>query len=331
MKIGLIGIGSMGHAHASAWQALGADVVGVTALDPAATEEFAHRFGLQPYASYEELLDAVDIVDLCVPTDLHRAFTEQAAAAGRHVICEKPIALSSADGEAMITACRQAGVRLFIAQVVRFFPQYRAARDLLVSGQLGDLGTLTLRRVSSAPMGGRAWFSDESRSGGMLFDLMIHDLDYAHWLGGPVERVYARSLTGQNPGAHSDYAQVTLRFTSGALALIEGGWVLPPGEFRTAIDLAGSAGLIEWSSDSGGTVREFIRRDDAPGTPGVALPSLAVGRDPFEAELEHVLTAIRDDQPFIVSAEDALVAVKLAEAARASLRSGAPVNMGAAA
>ncbi len=331
MKIGLVGVGSMGHAHMAAWRALGADVAGVTAEDWSSTTEFAGRFGLEAFRSFDQLLEAVDIVDLCVPTDLHRQFTEQAAAAGRHVICEKPIALSSADGAAMIAACEAAGVRLFIAQVVRFFPQYRAARDLLVSGRLGDLGTLTLRRVSSAPMGGRAWFSDEARSGGMLFDLMIHDLDYAHWLGGPVERVYARSLKGQDSSAPSDYAQVTLRFASGALALIEGGWVLPPGEFRTAIDLAGSTGLIEWSSDSGGTVREFMKRDEAPGAPGVALPSLAVGRDPFEAELEHVLTAIRDDQPFIVSAEEALEAVKLAEAARASLRSGQPVALEVAA
>ena len=324
MRIGLVGIGSMGHAHASAWRALGADVAGVLARSELSTDEFASRFGLNVFTSYEELLDSVDIVDLCVPTDLHRAFTEQAAAAGRHVICEKPVALTLEDGRAMAEACERAGVRLFIAHVLRFFPHYRAARDLLANGSLGDLGVLTLRRVSAAPMGDTGWFADEARSGGMLFDLMIHDLDYARWLGGPVERVYARSLRGQNLTTAADYAQVTLRFTSGALALIEGGWVLPPGGFRTAFDVAGTEGLIEWNSDTKGAVHEFLHRPDNKDLGGVALPSLAFERDPFEVELGHALDAIENDKPFDVTAQEALEALDLAITARESLRSGAP-------
>lgn len=327
MKIGLVGIGSMGHAHAAAWRALGAEVVGVTARSDDNASEFASRSGLTAYATFEELLEEVDLVDLCIPTDLHRPFTEQAAAAGKHVICEKPIALSIEDGQAMINACERAGVRLFIAQVVRFFPHYRAARNLLQDGSLGDLGVLTLRRVSSAPMGGRSWFSDEARSGGMLFDLMIHDFDYARWLGGPVERVYARSLKGQDPAATTDYAQVTLRFESGALALIEGGWVLPPGQFRTSFDVAGTEGLIEWSSDSDGTVREFTQRPDSAEFEGVGLPSLAFARDPFEVQLEHALNAFKHDLPFDVTAKEALQAVDIAITARESLRRGSPMRI----
>ncbi len=326
MKIGLVGIGSMGHAHAAAWRALGADVAGVSARDPVLTREFAGRFGLNVFESYAELLDSVDIVDLCIPTDLHRAFTEQAAAAGKHVICEKPIALTLEDGQAMIEACERAGVRLFIAQVLRFFPQYRAARELLNRGALGDLGVVTLRRVSSVPMGGKSWFTDEARSGGLLFDLMIHDLDYARWLGGPVERVYARSLKGQDAGAQSDYAQITLRFVSGALALIEGGWVMPPGGFRTAIDIAGTDGLIEWNSDSGGAVREFLHTNVDQSADAVGLPSLAFDHDPFEVELGHALNAIRNGRPFDVTPLEALQALDLAVAARRSLHSGSPAT-----
>lgn len=328
MKVGLVGAGSMGAVHAAAWQSLSneldVELVGVSARTLESAQELAQQHGITAFESYEELLAAVDLVDLCVPTDLHRQFTEQAAAAGRHVICEKPIALSIADGQAMIDACDRAGVRLFIGQVVRFFPQYRAARELLVDGTLGDLGVLTLKRVSSAPSGDGGWFSDETRSGGMLFDLMIHDFDYARWLGGPVERVYARSLHGQRHMESADYAQVTLRFTSGALALVEGGWVLPPGAFRTAIDIAGSDGLIEWSSDAGGAVREFLHPAGGQQAACVGLPSLAFARDPFELELEHALQAIRWDEPFEVTAREALAAVGLALAARESLRTGQP-------
>jgi predicted dehydrogenase len=314
----------MGAVHLAAWRALGVEPVGVVARTYESAQEFALQHGLRAFGSYAELLAEVDVVDLCVPTDLHRPFAEQAAAAGRHVICEKPIALTVSDGRAMIDACERAGVRLFIGQVVRFFPQYRAARDLLASGALGEPGVITLRRVSSAPAGDGGWFSDESRSGGMLFDLMIHDLDYARWLGGPVERVFARSLHGQGVSGSPDYAQVTLRFASGALALIEGGWVLPDGAFRTAFDIAGRQGLIEWSSDAGGSVREFLH---GPGGQAarVGLPSLAFERDPFELELGHALQAIMSGEPFDVTARDALHAVSLAVAARESVRTGQPV------
>lgn len=326
MKIGLVGIGSMGHAHASAWRRLGADLTGVTARSDDSATDFAERFSVNAFDTFEQLLEAVDIVDLCIPTDLHREFTERAAAAGKHVICEKPIALTLEDAQAMEAACERAGVRLFIAQVVRFFPHYRAARDLLTSGALGELGTVTLRRVSSAPMRGLSWFADEARSGGMLFDLMIHDFDYAHWLGGPVERVYARSLKGQNPGTGHDYAQVTLRFKSGALALVEGGWVLPAGEFRTALDIAGSDGLIEWNSDSGDAVKEFLHKPETDEFAGVGLPSLAFARDPFELELEHALSAIQTGLPFDVTAREATQALDIAISARESIRTGVPVT-----
>lgn len=326
MKIGLVGIGSMGHAHAAAWRGLGAELVAVTARSDDSAADFAEQFGVTACDTFEELLEAVDVVDLCIPTDLHRAFTERAAAAGKHVICEKPIALTLEDALAMEAACERAGVRLFIAQVVRFFPHYREARNLLTSGALGELGTVTLRRVSSAPMRGLSWFADEARSGGMLFDLMIHDFDYACWLGGPVERVYARSLKGQGTDRGADYAQVTIRFSSGAIALVEGGWVLPPGEFRTALDIAGSDGLIEWSSDSGDAIREFLHKPEGEEFAGVGLPSLAFARDPFELELGHALNAIMNGLPFDVTAREATQALDIAISARESIRTGSPVT-----
>jgi predicted dehydrogenase len=314
----------MGVVHAAAWRSLGVELTGVVARTWQSTQEFAVQQGITAFESYEQLLEEVDLVDLCLPTDLHRQFTEQAAAAGRHVICEKPVALGIEDGLAMIAACDRAGVRLFIAQVVRFFPQYRAARELLNDGALGDLGVLTLKRVSTAPFGGGGWFADEARSGGLLFDLMVHDLDYARWLGGPVERVFARSLLGQDAAAAADYAQVTLRFRSGALALLEGGWVLPPAAFRTAFDIAGSDGLIEWSSDTGEPVRDFLHPHGERVVQRVGLPSLAFARDPYELQLEHALQAIVNDGPFEVTAREALEAVSLALAARESLCTGQP-------
>ena len=122
----------------------------------------------------------------------------------------------------------------------------------------------------------------------------------------------------------ADYAQVTLRFRSGALGLVEGGWVLPPGAFRTAFDIAGTDGLIEWSSDSAEPVREFLRPAGEKEEARVGLPSLAFERDPFELELEHALGAIERDEPFEVTPREALEAVVLALAVRESVLTGQP-------
>ena len=142
----------------------------------------------------------------------------------------------------MIDACTKSGVRLFIGMVVRFFPQYRLAKELVDQGKVGQIGVLRLKRIAYPPMKPvDNWFVDENRSGGMVLDLMIHDFDYARWLAGEVDRVFARR--SQASSSPAQYIQSIIRFKNGAFALIEGGWAYPPGVFRTALDVSGTDGL----------------------------------------------------------------------------------------
>jgi len=327
MRVGIVGAGSMGRAHAAGWARTAARLVGVTSQRRDTAEALAARYGARVFAGFEELLAEVDIIDLCVPTDLHREMTVRAAAAGKHVICEKPIALSLADGEAMIRACEQAGVRLFVAMVVRFFPQYRAAAQALQAGQLGELGVLRLKRVSYPPSAADDWFGDEARSGGMILDLMVHDFDYARWLGGEVTRVFARSVRSGHPQAPGDYVLATLRFESGALALIEGGWAYPSGVFRTAFDIAGSGGLVEWDSDGSEAIHRYLRPAGPQEAERVGLPLTVFAEDPYGNEIRHAYDAIVSGEPFTVTPRDGLEAVRLALAARESWRSGRAVTL----
>ena len=325
MRVGVVGAGTMGVMHAAAWTQTGATLVGIYSLRDG--PELANRYGAEVFECYEDLLKAVDLVDLCVPTDLHPSLTVLAAEAGKHVVCEKPLALSIAEGEAMIAACEQAGVRLFIALVVRFFPQYRAAQQLVAAGQLGTLGVLRLRRAAFQPYKEvDNWFLDEVRSGGMVVDLMIHDFDYARWLAGPVTQVYAQSARAQAPDSLGDYALVTLRFASGAMALIEGAWANPPGVFRTSFDLAGSEGLIEWSSDDTATVRTFLQ-PSASQAAAVGLPLAPLPEDPYTTQIKHVYRALMTGEPFAVTPQDSLEALRIALAARESLRAGQVVKL----
>ena len=173
MRIGIVGAGTMGQVHAQAWLEAGAQVVAVHSASLESALGLAAQYGARVCSSLAELLEHVDVVDLCVPTHLHHAMTLEAANAGKHVVCEKPMALELSDARAMIEACEKSGVRLFIAHVVRFFPQYRAARDAVQSGQIGSLGVMRLKRTAYQPqVSGENWFLDSTKSGGMVLDLV---------------------------------------------------------------------------------------------------------------------------------------------------------------
>jgi predicted dehydrogenase len=315
MRVGIIGSGFMAQVHTAAWRALGVEPVGYSPETPG------------PYSSYQALLSAVDLVDICTPTWLHHSMAIEAAKAGKHVICEKPLALTLEDAQDMIETCNQAGVRLFVAQVVRFFPQYRLVKQLVEEGRIGQLGVLRLRRVSYPPQKpADHWYFDENRSGGMVVDLMIHDFDYARWLGGDLERVYARANRSTQSAAQ--YVQVVARFKNDAIALIEGGWANPPGVFRTAVDVAGTVGAIEWDSDQVGPIRAFFpAQADSSSDAAVGLPLAGMSDDPYRAELEHAYQAIQSGTPFAVTAEEALESLRIALAVKESLATGVPVSL----
>ena len=322
MRVGIIGTGTMGGVHAAAWNAIGAEVTGCSSSTPAQTEAFAKQYNIHGFASYPELQSNVDIVDICTPTATHKALVLAAAKEGKHVICEKPIALTVEDGQAMIDSCR--GVRFFVGMVLRFFPQYRTAKQLVAAGRIGKPGVLRLKRVSYVPQNPEAWYFNEALSGGMVVDLMIHDFDYVRWLAGEVERVFA--LKTQADSGSAQYVQAVLRLRNGAMALIEGGWAYPPGVFRTGFDLSGTDGLIEWSSDQTSPLITFFP-PKVEETASVGLPTAGLGDDPFAAELRHAYHCIQSGAPFEVTAEDALAALRISLAVKESLETGKPVKL----
>jgi myo-inositol 2-dehydrogenase/D-chiro-inositol 1-dehydrogenase len=317
MRVGIVGAGMMGAVHAAAWRSTEARLIGCVSAQTAQSNHLAARYEIRSYSCFAELVEDVDIVDICTPTAMHKSMVLEAAHEGKQVLCEKPVALRQEDAEIMIQACNKAGVRFFVGMVVRFFPQYRLARDLVTGGTIGELAVVRLKRVSYLPQKSvDNWYIDETRSGGMIVDLMIHDFDFARWLVGDVQRVFARR--GQSRQGSAQYSQTILRFNSGVIGLIEGGWAYPPGVFRTGFDLSGSDGLIEWSSDQPNPIRVF--RAPAPDEPlNVGLPVSGLSDDPYTLEIRHAFDAIRSEKPFDVTAEDALQSLRIALAARESL------------
>lgn len=327
MRVGIIGAGSMGRTHAAGWAGTDAQVVGVADPDPEKGRALAAQYGWKHVNHMEDLLADVDIVDICTPTPLHYEMVMQAAAAGKQILCEKPIALTVARGKEMIAACQAAGVRLFIGMVVHFFPEYMATKRAIDAGEIGAPQVIRLTRASYRPQRpADDWFMDERKSGGMMIDLMIHDFEIAYWFAGPVERVFAKNIRSRYPDKLEDHALAILRFKSGALAHIEGSWAYPKPIFNYKIEVAGDAGLIEF--DSAAAMPIIARLHQAEGAASdVALPGSPLAVDPWAAEVWHFWDAIKNDRPFAVTAEDALVGLQIALAARQSAQTGEPVAL----
>ncbi|HEY3365575.1 MAG TPA: Gfo/Idh/MocA family oxidoreductase [Symbiobacteriaceae bacterium] len=322
MRIGIVGAGTMGRVHAASHREAGHEVSGVYDARP----EAAASLGEPVAPSLEVLLSdpAIDLIDICLPTYLHRPTVEAAARAGKHVLCEKPLALTLADARAMIEACRAAGVQLYVAHVVRFFPEYQRARELVRDGKTGRPGVVRTFRGGSFPSGWEDWYARPELSGTLLLDLVIHDFDWLRWTFGEVERVFARTIQTR-PDQRLDYALVTIRFASGAIAHVEGSWAHTG--FRYGFEVAGSEGLLDFDSDR---VQPLVVRERAarPGEAAVTVPESPLAESPYTAEIRHFARCIAHGEAAMVTAEDAFKALEIGLAALESARTGRPVTIG---
>ncbi|NMH97391.1 Gfo/Idh/MocA family oxidoreductase [Pseudonocardia acidicola] len=318
-RVGIIGTGFMGTVHAEAWQAIGEAPVAFLCRERGADLGDLGRFGAPLYTDLDDFFSAVDVVDICAPTHVHAELALAAARAGKPTLCEKPLSLSVAEGSAVLEAFERADVPLQVGHILRFSPEYRAAWETVSSGELGAPAVLRLSRLSFAPeRGPGSWFADDAKSGGIFFDLMIHDLDYARWIAGDVSTVFAKSAAG---GA--GHGTAILRHESGALSHVEASWAQPRPVFRTLLEIAGSRGLISFSSDDTSPVA--VRRHITASAASTGLGDIALAANPFEIEVRHFLDVVDGNARPALTALDALKAVQLAAATCESAQTGKPV------
>lgn len=327
LQVLVIGAGTMGRTHADAYASMpGVKLAGIADIRTEKAQQLADRFSAQAYASFEAAVaglgaDRIDVIDVCLPTPLHKDYVVKAADIGKHVICEKPLARSETDARFMINYCQDKGVRLFVGHVLRFFPEYVKAKSLLDQGSIGKPAVIRAGRGGGYPVGWNHWYSDFGASGGITLDAMIHDFDYLRWCFGEVERVYAKGLHGRHQ-AQLDYSLVTLRFRSGVIAHVEGTWAHEG--FSMNLEMAGTSGVIDYDSAKDSPLL-FKTRSSAATVPGVVVPESPLEQNPYYRELEHFMSCIRDGSEPLVSAEDAYEALRIALAALASMASGEPV------
>ncbi len=328
MRIGIAGTGFMGATHAAAWAATEATLAGFISKDPPTADRLAEQYEALIYPDLAAMLADVDVVDICTPTHLHQEMVLAAAAAGKDIICEKPLARTVAQGQEMIAACATAGVKLMVAHVVRFFPEYAQAKAQVDQGAIGQAAVLRFTRGTFQPKKAvDNWFVDFEKSGGMMLDLMIHDLDYARWVAGEVDTVYAKKISSSSPGSGIDHGLAILRHKNGAISHVESSWAYPPPLFRTRFEIAGSNGLIEQDSGTTAAIGLHLRQLEDEDIPDVPLPSSPLAEDPYTTEIKAFYDCLTNDTPAPVSGADGLAALQLALAAIESATSGMPIEL----
>jgi len=318
MRIAVVGLGFMGMVHLKAIRNMSRhQFAAVVSASPEKLEgdlskvagnlggpgEKMDFSGIGRYTDVEQCLadPNVDAVDLCLPTDLHVPVTLAALRAGKHVLVEKPMALSGEQCDLLIEEARKANRTLMVAQVLRFFPAYLALRDALP--RLGSVRSAFFRRRCAGPAWAK-WIVEKGQSGGGIFDLVIHDVDQCVQHFGVPEYVSATGF--ENLPAGVDVMEAQLYYGDGMVATISGGWHHPKSyPFSMEYTVVADQGTVEYSS--AGREQPTLYRADGEKE---ILPLSDL--DGYQAEIEYFLDcAEAGKEPEICSPKESADAVRL--------------------
>lgn len=328
INVAILGGGFMAAAHAANYKALAGRVrvktVCSRTIEKAA--RVAEGVGAEPTTDLGAAIGdpAVDAVDICLPTSVHREVAERAFAAGKHVFLEKPIALGAADADAIIAAAGASGRVFMVGMVLRYWPEYAELKRLVAAGELGRPLAVSTYRLSP-PADWADWFADPAQSGGVPVDLLVHDFDQMNWLLGKPRSVFARASVPGHVHALVGY--------DGAVGVAEGSMAMPKSyPFSSDIRVLCERGVAQYSfsaapAEDGGNVgaqlsARGLRLYPAGGEPRTVEVESA---DPWGPEIEAFISCVEQGrQPEQGTGEQARAALLVALAANRSLASGRP-------
>lgn len=338
-RIAIVGFGFMGRTHLGAWRKCpGAKVVAVCDSNLAqigakvvgnikgAADNSALPAGARVWADFDEMLAAggFDVVDITLPTPLHARMSIAALEAGYHVLCEKPMALSLRDCDAMLAAAKKARRTLLVAQCVRFFPAYMWLADAVRSGKYGKVVAADFTRFMSAPKWspkGGSWLLDESKSGGLYVDAHVHDADYISSVFGMPKSV--RSVAHRSAHGYVDHTTTVYSYADGKVVTSDSSFA--------------ATDALTWDA----AARVFFERatvflGDAYKTPLAVYPaggkpfSPRLGsRSGYEEEVRYFLALAEGRAPkrAVLEARDARDSIALVLAERKSAETGRAVKL----
>ncbi len=330
LRVAVLGAGFMGGTHARAYHALpDVELAGIYARSGERAGPLAEELGTRWTDDLWTLIGdpAVDAIDVCLPTPVHRSATEAALDAGKHVLLEKPLALTEADADVLVARAAATDRVFMVAHVLRFWPEYVELQRLVTGGELGRprFGLATRRQPFPA------WstlFGRSDLTGGAVIDMMIHDYDALNWVFGGPRTTTAHGERNPRSGGW-DQVQVLIGY-DGASALVDGGMTMPESyPFSSRFEILCERGTAEYHFRAGGRsvemgsgVNDLMLYPDE-GDPARLRPEQ---RDPYATEVAYFVDCVSRSEPAIrATPQDARLALRVALAARASLERGGEV------
>lgn len=331
LNIGLIGAGRIGQVHAAtiAYRVNSAQLAAVTDPIASAAQAVAGKFRIPTIAnSYKDIIadPNIDAVMICTPTDTHAEIIQAAAAAGKHIFCEKPVALDLAQTDAAVNAAERAGVKLQLGFNRRFDANYARVRQAIVSGEVGEVRMVHIISRDPAPPP----ISYVKVSGGIFLDMTIHDWDMARFLtGSEIEEVYVQGGIRVDPAIGEagdiDTHVTLLRFANGAIGTIDNCRQAAYG-YDQRVEVFGSKGVINtqnnYANNSVLSTAQSVQRD---------LPLnffMTRYTEAYAAEVEAFVASVVNNTPVAVSGQDGRAALLVGLAAKRSYAERRPVRVG---
>ena len=333
MKIGIIGLGMMGRTHYEAYKEISAQVVAVADQDPKrAAGDLSGTAGnvlkegvtklpmdrIKGTTSASELIAMkdVEIVDICLPTTQHVDIAIEAIKAGKHVLCEKPLARTSADAEKIAAAARNGKGMFMPAMCMRFWPQWVWLKKAVAEKRYGRILAATFRRVSQMPPG---WYRDGKMSGGAALDLHIHDTDFVQHLFAMPRAVSSRGYS--RTSGEMDHIATQFIYDDIPLVTAEGGWCLADGygfTMQCTLNFENATADYDLAREQPLRLMQGGKTEAIDCGPGFG----------YAAELRYFLNCIKSgEKPSVVTADDAVRSLKIVEAEVQSARTGETVKL----
>lgn len=312
IRVGLVGIGAMGNVHYKAYKNVSdAKVVAVADVRTEMAKEKIGDDDVKLYTSMEEMMasEELDMIDICLPSYMHQEASIKALEKGYHVLCEKPMSISSKDTQSMIDAAKKSGKKFMIAHVVRFMKPYEYLKSIVDSGELGKVVHIDMRRGSTIPGNSwENWMQDIKKSGGTPIDLSIHDIDFVQYVFGEPKEVWGtyRQLKNKSDCVVSNFTyddfditmtagwyKCTKPFKAEYLAIFEEGYIESIGD-----DLLKNGEPVEVETEQAGDDKDLYIITDSG----------------YENEIRYFVNCIiNDTNPDKVTPESSEASVKLVE------------------
>jgi predicted dehydrogenase len=343
VRVALIGAGFIADIHAESYHRFvpDAEVICVYSRSEERAAAFARKHAIGRWSS--DLDDTIarsgcDVVDICLPNDLHARAAIAAATAGKHVIVEKPLCLTLEEADEMIAACSQQGRKLMYAEELCFAPKYERVRQLVREGAVGPIYYMRQCEKHSGPHS--EWFYDLERSGGgALMDMGCHGFAWFRWMLGVNARpltVYAQMQTGLLHGARTRCEENSLcivEFDGGAVGIVENSWA-KLGGMEDRIEVCGSEGVVYADLFMGNSALAYSEKgygyamEKAGSTRGWSFTTFEEAfNQGYPHELQHFIACVRDDVPPITTGEDGRAVLEMLNAAYYSARIGQKVPL----